>query len=81
MDAKSLITGITLGAASFVLLNGLKVSVSKPKGSSVKNSSPGKRNYLIGGNWKVRVDGGDVGWVELLGRPPQYQLQGGGGVR
>jgi hypothetical protein len=54
MDAKSLITGVSLGVAGFVVLGEVKKVLSKPKASRVKNASPGDRNYLIGGNWKVR---------------------------
>ena len=66
MDAKSLVTGVSLGVAGFMILTEAKKVLSKPKSSSVKNASPGKRNYLIGGNWKVRSAGGVVVLVLLL---------------
>ncbi|GMH54517.1 hypothetical protein TrRE_jg12529, partial [Triparma retinervis] len=55
MDAKSLVTGVSLGVAGFMILTEAKKVLSKPKSSSVKNASPGKRNYLIGGNWKCNL--------------------------
>jgi len=55
MDVKSLITGLSVGVAGFVVLTEVKKAISKPSASSVKNPSPGKRKYLIGGNWKCNL--------------------------